>query len=238
MKMKTEIEISEHLSVKTIDDKCILHVNGKPFKQCSYLLITVPANGLAEGDSIDEFAEKYSNKLENNKNKSLITKETELWAHASNLQAWVENDYDTRLLHSNLAFPLLKELSKHDERAKQRFKEEVILRINCGYEPVIKYLFNEGYVSVFKPDEFREILKKTDYFRDNTSKMKIFLGYLQNFTKYVEFCCFLVQGFYIRALKHDRSSPNMRRAFKLVMKAIKISLEKRVGLTAWSRKDA
>ncbi len=43
-------------------------------------------------------------------NKIDIKPEVKFWGHSSNLQTWGEHDYDTRLLHRNLSFPLLKRL--------------------------------------------------------------------------------------------------------------------------------
>ena len=56
--------------------------------------------------SIDEAAEYLNRTLERGYRK--IDPETEFWGHCSNLEAWAENNYDTRFLHRNLAFPLLK----------------------------------------------------------------------------------------------------------------------------------
>ena len=41
-------------------------------------------------------------------NEHNITPEQEFWEHYSNLQVWYKNDYNTRLLHRNLSFDLLK----------------------------------------------------------------------------------------------------------------------------------
>ncbi|MFX1237046.1 MAG: hypothetical protein ACFFAS_03805 [Promethearchaeota archaeon] len=50
----------------------------------------------------------------------VIPPETEFLVHCSNLQAWVEHGYDARLIHSNLAFPLLKRLCEvGDPQAKR-----------------------------------------------------------------------------------------------------------------------
>ncbi len=38
----------------------------------------------------------------------------EFFAHCSNLEAWINNDYNPHLLHSNLSVPLLKELVMYD----------------------------------------------------------------------------------------------------------------------------
>jgi len=54
------------------------------------------------------------------------TPEAELAAHASNLQAWVENDYDTHLLHCNIAFPLLVDLTRAGDAKARRVLESTI----------------------------------------------------------------------------------------------------------------
>lgn len=77
--------------------------------------------------------------------------EEEFRGPCSNLAPWVENDYDTRLLHSSLAFPFLKELADHgDARAMEKFKEEVFARLCSGYPPVLSYLHEMNYVLVEK----------------------------------------------------------------------------------------
>ena len=62
---------------------------------------------------IVDFGEKMETALWNDKIESFknyysvdITPKQEFWAHCSNLQTWNENYYDTRLIHTNLAFPL------------------------------------------------------------------------------------------------------------------------------------
>ncbi len=93
-----------------------------------------------------------------------ITKEQEFWAHCSNLQAWAENGYDTRLLHSNLSFPLLKKLTEvGDTKARKIFKDEIAQRFVRGYIPVMRYLFKEKFVDYLTPEEFELILNEVDY---------------------------------------------------------------------------
>ena len=62
-------------------------------------------------ESIDEAAKKLNHSLENDINEYTIPPEVEFWGHSSNLQTWYEYGYDLRLLHSNLAFPLLQKLT-------------------------------------------------------------------------------------------------------------------------------
>jgi len=71
-----------------------------------------------------------------------------------NLQAWHENNYDTCLLHSNLAFPLLKKLSDvGDPVAKIVFKEEIIKRLRKGYDPITQYLLDNNYHAYLTREE-------------------------------------------------------------------------------------
>ncbi len=115
-----------------------------------------------------------------------IPPETEFWAHCSNLQAWVENNYDTCILHSNLAFPLLKMLSEEgDPKAKKVFKEEIAKRISNGYYPTIEYLILEDYLIFFNIEELktiiddcREKLEDVIYFKIAVNLVKRWLDYI------------------------------------------------------------
>ena len=84
-----------------------------------------------------------------------------------NLQAWSESAYETKLLHSNLAFPLLKKLTEvGDAPAKKVFKEEISKRLSSGFIPVMKFLANEGYLNELNLEEGEiavENLKKIDF---------------------------------------------------------------------------
>lgn len=154
-----EFIVSDFISLKLENGKTSLYVNGKLFNQCKYLLLEIPEKKLNlfdKLDSIDEISELLdkSNEFKNSKENFIVPPETEFWAHCSNLQAWVENGYDTRLLHRNLAFPLLKELSKAgDKLAVQRFKEEIARRYKYGNWTVQAFLFDENYISHLSLDE-------------------------------------------------------------------------------------
>jgi len=163
-----EFQINEYLSVKMHNLIIQIYVNGKPFKQCRYLLIVDPLRHEQQHEigTIDEAELFYSNELEGEikPEKLGITKEQEFWAHCSNLQAWAENNYDSRLLHRNLAFPLLKELVEAgDAKAKKVFKDEIGVRFASGYPPVMRYLFHEKYVDYLTPEEFSTLLDELDY---------------------------------------------------------------------------
>ncbi|HEC41019.1 hypothetical protein LCGC14_0685730 [marine sediment metagenome] len=111
--MVKEFRVNNLISLRLEDNKTILYVNNQEFKQCKYLLLDIPDDEIEdvqEVKSIDEAAEILDNSMEYDK--LGILPEEEFTAHCSNLQAWVENHYNTDLLHRNLAFPLLKILSE------------------------------------------------------------------------------------------------------------------------------
>ena len=140
------------------------------FNQCKYLLLDLPIankNNYDEIESIDEAVEKLDNSMERGSIKYKISPETEFWGHCSNLQAWYENDYDTRILHRNLAFPLLRALVEvGDPLAKNVFKEQIAIRFESGYPSVILHLINQGYLKYLTKDELNTILENPDFIRN------------------------------------------------------------------------
>jgi len=166
-----EFNINNFIMLKFRYPLTEIYINGKHFMQCKRLVLSIPKNELKEYnyiDSIDEASDIYNHSIhdsiilrddgapeaENDENFSLISPEEEFWGHCSNLQVWNEHDYDTRLLKVNLAFPLLKQLTKAgDKRAEIKLKEEIINRISSGYDQVIEYLFVEGYTDYLDNEE-------------------------------------------------------------------------------------
>ncbi len=105
-------KVNEYITLKLENSKTNIYLKDKKFRQCKYLLIDVPIDIVSSNsdiNSIDEASEKLDKSLES-KSGGVIPPETEFWGHCSNIQVWVENNYDTRLLHRNLAFPLLTKL--------------------------------------------------------------------------------------------------------------------------------
>ena len=154
-----EYKINEFITCKFQDGyRTNIFVNGEHFDHCKFLLIIDPQEHELQDDidSIDEAAEILSKKLETEVTlEDLdISHEEEFWAHCSNLQAWAEYGYDTRLLHSNLAFPLLKKLTEvGDPQAKKIFKDEVAYRFSSQFIPVIIFLIDGYYLDSFTEEE-------------------------------------------------------------------------------------
>ncbi|MFX1363304.1 MAG: leucine-rich repeat domain-containing protein [Promethearchaeota archaeon] len=145
--------------------RTMIYVNNRVFRQCMYLLINIPIDQIDEYDeikSIDEAAVKLDRSMESNHQR--VPPETEFWGHCSNIQAWVENEYDTRILHRNLAFPLLKALvDAGDPIAKRKFKEEIAIRYATGHPTVIRFLTQNGYLYYLTEDEFESMLIDIDF---------------------------------------------------------------------------
>lgn len=157
--------ISKYLTLKLEQDgKTHIYVNGIKFNQCKFLLLQIPTQDIRNYDeieSIDEAAEKLNHSLEHpNRSSMEIPPETEFWGHCSNLQVWVEHQYDTRLLHRNLAFPLLKRLTDAgDPVAKRVFKEEIAMRATSGYAGITTYLIEAGYLDYLSKGELESLFE-------------------------------------------------------------------------------
>lgn len=102
-----------------------------------------------------------------------IDPEEEFQAHCSNIQAWAENEYDTRILHRNLSFPLLKRLYQEgDVVARKVFKDEVAQRVGMGNSNTILFLCIEGYLEVFNGEEFDCLLEEN---KKNLNELREYL---------------------------------------------------------------
>ena len=194
-----EFKINEYLTLK-LEGVCennkinrwktMIYVAGELFRQCSQLVLNIPIMEISTFDeiqSIDEAIERLEINMDEIDHE--IPSETEFWGHCSNLQVWYENDYDTRILHSNLAFPLLKELSDvGDIIAKRVFKEEIAKRLATGYPSVVKYLIEERYIKyltreellfgILEPEEAEVITKLDAICEENLSLTDQFVEYL------------------------------------------------------------
>ncbi len=185
-----KFKVNEFLTVKLEEDKTCIYVNGEFFNQCKSLLLNIPVNEFTtfdEIESIDDAAEMLDKTLEG---ESVfyydIPAETEFWAHCSNLQAWTENNYNTNLLHSNLAFPLLKKLVEAgDLAAKKVFKEEIAKRFMSGNVNIITYLVDDGYLDILSKEEIDTIAKELDFekIKDKAYISEILNDFEKNYLK-------------------------------------------------------
>ncbi|MFW9867870.1 MAG: hypothetical protein ACFFEN_17380 [Candidatus Thorarchaeota archaeon] len=169
--IRNEFIINKYLKLRLEYDNTNIYVGDRLFRQCKYLLLDITVNGerdYGEIESIDEAAEKLDSSMERGRSrKYYISPDIEFWGHCSNLQVWYEHEYDTRILHRNLAFPLLKALVEvGDPVAEKVFKEEIALRLVSGYPSVVYYLINQGYLKYFNKDEIDSLLNDRDFLKN------------------------------------------------------------------------
>ncbi len=159
-----KFSVGKYITLKLEDEGTVIYVNGQKFLQCKHLLLrlTHEKNNLNNIVSIDD-AERVlrGSKEGNGVVKFRITPEQEFWGHSSNLQAWYEHHYDTVLLHSNLAFPLLRKLYEIGDRyARKAFKEEIAKRLAENYAPINEMFIEENYLSFLSNEELKSSYPK------------------------------------------------------------------------------
>ena len=155
--------VNDFLKLRLEQGRTHIYVKNRLFMQCMYLLLNIPTNKIRQYDnidSIDEAAEVLDRSMEGGgRGVYQISPEEEFQGHCSNIQAWYENDYDTRILHRNLAFPLLKRLTDAgDPLARKRFKEEIALRYASGHHTVMMFLIHNGYLKYLTSNELECLL--------------------------------------------------------------------------------
>jgi len=157
-----EFSINKYLSVRLEKRETRLYICGQPFIICKFLLLNIPTTQVKNFDtidSIDEAAEKVDNAVEEEMREIEIPPEVEFWGHCSNLQVWYEHGYDTRLIHSNIAFQVLKKLTEvGDPLARDVYKGEIIKRYENGSEKTKEYLRKAGFLRELHVDERLNLL--------------------------------------------------------------------------------
>jgi len=171
--MKTFV-INRYLNLKLKDKKTYIYVGDKEILVCKKVGINILPNTISDYlkyetiDDLEEFNYTFDESVK-------ITSETEFFVHCSNLQTWENNGYNTDLIHSSVAFPVLKKLMEvGDLSAKRVFKEEILKRFLTGNKSVQEYLILEGYIQYLSSLE-REMLFGKEFFKFKT--LELYVGY-------------------------------------------------------------
>ena len=166
MPVEKTFKINDYLTLKLVGEETVIYIVRELFLLCKALLLNIPVyetEGFRELESIDDIADILRSFPENDYedfNRFLVYKgsgfrispETEFFVHCSNLQAWYEHEYDTNLLHSSIAFPLLKALTDvGDKKAKHCFKSEIVRRFENGNWSVMNFL--NSYLKYLNEEE-------------------------------------------------------------------------------------
>lgn len=151
-------KVSDFVTLRLEEGRTIIYVNNEKFIQCKGLFISDPH--LYENITSVDDIEDVESKIVQEDERSGISPEEEFWGHCSNLQVWIEQDYDTRLLHSNIAFPLLKRLADiGDSKALKMLKIEIIERFAEGSPSTREYLIESEFIDFLSEEEIRGVLK-------------------------------------------------------------------------------
>ncbi|MFX0043473.1 MAG: Rab family GTPase [Candidatus Hodarchaeota archaeon] len=152
-------KINDLVDLRLINNKTYIYINDEPFIICAHILMNIPVENIERYDDIRSIDETVKLFKSTEKVKYMITPEEEFMGHCSNIQAFFENGLNTDILHTNIAFPLLKELVRQDyEPARKVFKEEIVIRFNEGTKSSRYFLISGGYLD-FLTEEEKEALK-------------------------------------------------------------------------------
>jgi len=157
-----KFKLNDFLTVRFESGQTVIYIKDEPFSICKYLLMNVPLSEVNDYDSIDQASEFYGKQLETEITPKEIglSPEEEFKGHCSNLQVWAENNYDTCLLHKNLAFPLLLKLtSVGDPVAKEKLVQEITRRFKSKSTSVQIFLVQEGYLVFLEDDTVKELFQ-------------------------------------------------------------------------------
>lgn len=159
------------LTVRLINGESRIFVKEEEILTCRFVPLSIPDNELPKLEhieSINDVIDHFDHSLEGDyENEDILSKwnltsselaELDFFVNCSNLEAWVENDFDTRLLDYRLSFPLLEKIGKQGNlRAQMRFKEKIYHRFTSGKTQVKHYLM-EAFPWYFTQPELNSLL--------------------------------------------------------------------------------
>lgn len=155
-----EFKINEFITLKLEGVKTNIYVAGEKFRQSRHVLLKWPIDNIINYcyiESIDVITNRINDLLEKNHDFQItISPEEEFWIHCSNIQVWAENNYDTHLLHSPLAYYLLIKLDEvGDPLAKKALNNERKKHSSKYYDNTM-YYFKKEYLNFLSEDEITE----------------------------------------------------------------------------------
>lgn len=157
--------VNEYLKIGLDKEEIKIYINNEYFNGPDNYLFGIYLNKA-----------KYKDLLgiidDHDKNTQLLSLETEFWGLCENFRTWYELDYDCRLLHPELTFPILKKLYKVGEpQAVRVFKKELMERAQEGSEPARKYLLYERTLKLFSLEELETIRNTVAPVHKNHTKL-------------------------------------------------------------------
>lgn len=142
-------EITEIITMKLENTQSNIYIYGKRFMDCKFVVLNPIESNLELYDlesinSIDEIKDFYSNRDEGN-NCQVNAKER-FFVHCSNIQHWIEQNYNWRSIHSNLSLPMLKELFLHNRKSmSSKFRSIYLENLDNYCKENDIWLVNDAY---------------------------------------------------------------------------------------------
>jgi hypothetical protein len=168
-----EFRVNEFITLKLEESRTNIYVKGERFRQCKYLAFSLDMNTPKQYDNIESIDDLEQKDRSEGFLELHIDSETEFWGHCSNLQAWAEHDYNTRILHRTIAFPLLKKLTKAGcKKAEKLFKEEIALRFSSGNWNIMEFLMEGGYLNYLNPQELDTTVSNLNIEKSKSDNLK------------------------------------------------------------------
>jgi DNA-binding Xre family transcriptional regulator len=200
-----ERKLNQYITVKLYGHRSfkstLIFIDNKYFMMCFHLILNLKPNNLEKYDEIRSIDEIINNPIYQEGNQDFeLEGEQEFIGHCSNLEVWIENDYNTEILDSHLSFPILKKLSKlGDKKAQIKFKEEIARRISSEYFPTIRYLCDNGYL---KKLSIAEITSIADNIKEPL--LRFYLTHFKEFNEYDEYANYRIKQIWIDKTLHKK----------------------------------
>lgn len=161
-----EFTVNEFISLRLNGSETEIYLNNKKFRQCKYLLISIPVNEMERWDhyeSMDEIIKATNNSRGGGEGRAeSISPKEAFHGHCSNIQAWVDHGYDYRLLDTRLSIPIVKEIMTY---------------LLAMHEKEKAYVYPKDYwKNKFKRFFYDVVESLDDYMRNSNKTYKDFRG--------------------------------------------------------------
>jgi hypothetical protein len=177
MNVVEKIVLNKYMDLEWRENKPVVYVMGKPFRHCSFLMITFPEENPPNARTVDDLArdkrsrsletvkdiDKYLHDVGNLSPEEHVTEDDIMRWHSMNLIAWIENDYNPDILNTNISFPLLVALSKAgDDKASRVLKSEVHDRVVNGSSSSRMTMIEMGMDEYFDLESWKAVAVDDD----------------------------------------------------------------------------
>jgi len=163
-------EVNEYITLKLVRKFTDIYIKGERFRYSFLLNLDLREDDFRRYDQANDLDGGRVNKSDFNQEKVKNTPEQEFSDHYSTMNEWVRNDYDTRLLQVDLAFPLLKKLiDAGNSKAKNVIKDEIIKQLKSGHPSTTHFLVNGKYLDYLSHEELISLLNLCN---DNFEEIK------------------------------------------------------------------